>query len=393
MLATMKAFLCALCVSVALSCAKVRAAEEGKQMDKGSKAWMYIGSRGGKGGGIFRATFDLNTGAIGPMQPETDVTSGSFMALDSKQQRMFVVGEAPGPDGKGRGTLSSFDIDPSSGTLKLINQQDVKGKGPCHLAVDEKGGHVIIANYSVGSVSALPVDKSGRLAEATALVLHSGKGPNPKRQEMPHAHCTTIDPIAKTVVVADLGTDKVILYPLPDASGKLPEEKGAPYLSVAPGTGPRHVAFSRDGKFLYVLGELISTVTVFQRDAGGKGFNEVQVISSLPDDYKGINWPSEITVHPSGKFLYASNRVFDSIAIFAIDQVAGKLTLKGQAMTQGKNPRHFQLDPAGKFLIAANQDGNNLVVFAIDQDTGALTPTGVKADVPTPFCVIFVPQP
>jgi 6-phosphogluconolactonase len=222
-------------------------------------------------------------------------------------------------------------------------------------------------------------------------------GPNKERQEAPHAHW--IEPSAhnRFVYVADLGLDRVLIYKFDAAKGTLtpganssPANPGDPFsATLNPGTGPRHVAFSRDGNFMYVLGELQSNVTVFKNDAR-ETFGQVQQISALPAGFSGRNDAAEIAIHPNGKFLYTSNRGHESIAVFAIEPKTGTLTLIADAPTGGKEPRHFALDPTGQYLLAENQLSGNIVEFRIDPATGKLTATGEVTQVPAPVCVAFL---
>jgi 6-phosphogluconolactonase len=263
------------------------------------------------------------------------------------------------------------------------------GAGPCHLNVHPSGRLLFAANYVSGSLAVISVREDGSLEPAAQLIQHTGTpGPVADRQEGPHAHCVALDPTGRYVLAADLGLDQVLVYRI-DLDGRRLAPADPPAVAMAPGAGPRHIAFHPDGRWLYVTGELDSTLTVFSWDAERGRLEHVQVIGTLPAGWTGTNYPAEVAVAPSGRFVYMSNRGHDSIASFAADPATGKLTSAGHQPTQGSFPRHFALDPSGAFMVAANQDGDNVVVFRVDGETGQLTPTGHAVTVPMPVCVRF----
>ena len=221
--------------------------------------------------------------------------------------------------------MSAFAIEPKTGKLTLLNQQSSGGGGPCHLAVDAKGKCVLTANYGSGSVAVLPIRPDGSLGTPATTIQHAGSGANPERQAGPHAHFICPSPDNRFALACDLGLDKVIAYQL---DAKVPELKPAmpEFAKVAPGAGPRHLAFSPDGNFVYVINEMISSITAFRYEPRTAAMTEVQTISTLPKDSATTSYCAEIAMHPTGKFLYGSNRGHDSIAVFAVDQKSGKLT-------------------------------------------------------------------
>jgi 6-phosphogluconolactonase len=263
------------------------------------------------------------------------------------------------------------------------------GSGPCHLVLDNEGRNILVANYGSGSVAVLPVAADGRLSEATDVEQHAGKSVNPRRQEGPHAHCVTLDPAGRRVFVCDLGLDKVMIYRFDSAKGELTPNDPA-FAAVGPGAGPRHMAFRPDGRFAYVINELDSTVTALAYDAVSGALSEVQTVPTLPPDFDGENTTAEIAVHPSGKYLYGSNRGHDSVALFEIAEDAGTLTFVETHDTGGRTPRHFELDPAGERLIVAHQATDTLVVCGVDGASGRLKPSGALVEAPTPVCVKFL---
>jgi 6-phosphogluconolactonase len=262
------------------------------------------------------------------------------------------------------------------------------GADPCYVDVDASGRFVLIANYTGGNVAVFPVERDGSLGEATDMKQYRGSSANRERQEGPHAHFIALDPTNSFVYSCDLGTDKIMIFRFDARNGKLlPGEQ--PWVQVKPGTGPRHLAFHPSGKYVFVLNELHSTVTVFTRDPEKGRLKELQTLTTLPQDFKGTNTGADIHVSPDARFLYCSNRGHDSIAIFAIDPRNGSLNSLGNESTRGKTPRNFAIDPSGAFLLVANQKSDHIVVFRIDQRTGRLSSTGHIAEAPSPVCLKF----
>jgi 6-phosphogluconolactonase len=257
--------------------------------------------------------------------------------------------------------------------------------------VDHTGRFVLVANYIGGSVCVLPIQENGRLGEATDFVQHHGSSVNPDRQLAPHAHSFNIDAGNQFGFVADLGTDKIVVYKLDLDGGKLlPND--FPWAEAKAGAGPRHFDFHPDGRHAYVINELDSTVTAFDYQPESGTLNAKQTISTLPESYAGTSHCADVHVSPSGRFLYGSNRGHDSIAIFAIDENSGELSSVGHQSTQGETPRNFAIEPAGNFLLAANQDSDTIVTFKVDQETGRLDPTGQVTQVPVPVCIKMIPS-
>jgi 6-phosphogluconolactonase len=349
--------------------------------------------------GIYSFQLDAATGKMTAPALAAESPDPSFIAVHPDGRHLYAVNEA----GK-NSMVSAFAIDEASGKLTLLNQRSALGEDPCYISFDRSGKFVLIANYSSGNVAVFPILSDGRLGEHTAVMKDSGTlGSDKERQEAPHAHW--IEPSAhnRFVYVADLGLDRVLIYKFDAAKGTLTAgeaKPGGPNSSAAnpdapfsaalnPGTGPRHVAFSRDGNFMYVLGEMKSSVTVFKNDAR-ETFRRVQQICALPAGFSGRNDAAEIAIHPNGKFLYTSNRGDESIAVFTIDPKTGTLTLIADVPTGGKEPRHFAIDPTGQYLLAENQFSGNIVEFRIDPATGKLTATGAVLQVPSPVCLAFL---
>lgn len=345
--------------------------------------------------GIYGFEFDADTGKLTPKGVAAETPDPSWVVVHPSGKFLYAANEA----GKAS-TVSAFAMDTKSGKLTQLNQLPALGEDPCYLSFDRTGKYLFVANYTSGNVVVFPLGADGQLGVATANVHDEGElGPNKERQESPHAHW--IEPFIgdHSVYVGDLGLDRVMRYGFDPTNGTLstgPVQSNWSHsvldlsAKLARGTGPRHAAFSPKG-VLYVLGELQSTVTAFQMIGPDDSVpTSFQRISALPKRFSGRNDAAEIALHPSGKFLYTSNRGEDTIAIFAIDPRKGTLTRIENVPTQGKEPRHFAIDPTGRYLLAENQNSNTIVEFRIDAATGKLTPTGEVVHVPSPVCLAFL---
>lgn len=355
------------------------------------KLWVFVGTytrRGSKG--IYAFQLDLASGIPSPIFLAAETVNPSFLALHPTHRFLYAVGEVSETGGARTGAVHAFALDPATGKLSFLNSQPSKGAGPCHLVVDGEGRHVLVANYSGGSVAVLPILSDGRLGEATAFIQHQGRSVHPQRQTAPHAHSINVDPANRFAFVADLGLDQVLIYRFDPHRGTL-APNDPPFAATAPGAGPRHFAFHPNGRFAYVINELNSTITAFRYDASRGSLSEIQTLSTLPEGFSGENTTAEVQVHPSGRFLYGSNRGHDSIVLFAVDPETGLLQLVGHRSTQGRTPRHFGIDPTGTYLLAANQDSDTIVFFRIDPGTGQLQPTGQVVEVSMPVCVKMIP--
>jgi 6-phosphogluconolactonase len=363
---------------------------EAKPKGKGT-LMVYIGTyTTTKSKGIYIFRLDPATGELTEAGVSPEVANPSFVTIHPNHRFLYAVNEVDNFDGTKSGAVSAFSIDPATGGLTLLNQKSSHGDGPCHVSVDHSGKNVLVANYGAGSIASLPILADGKLGEATCTVQHEGSSVNKSRQEGPHAHSIYPDPAGHYVLTADLGLDKVFIYRYDAAKGVLTASSPA-YTATEPGAGPRHIAFYPKGHYAYVINEMGNTVVANTYDPHTGLMTPLQSVPTLPADFTGDNTTAEIAIHPSGKFLYGSNRGHDSIAIFTIDPETGKLTAAGHQPTQGKTPRNFAIDPTGQFLIAANQNSDNVVVFRIDQQTGQLTPTGHSVEVPMPVCITFLP--
>lgn len=357
------------------------------------KYLFYVGTyteEGSKSKGIYAYRFDEATEQITPLGLAAETTNPSWVALHPNGRFLYAANEVKDYKGPNSGGVSAFSIDRATGKLTFLNEVPSRGADPCYVSLDKTGKYVLVANYTGGSVAVFPVHQDGSLGEASDFIQRTGHGTDPKRQEGPHAHSINLSPDNRFAIVDDLGLDQTQVYRFDSGTGKL-TPNNHPSDNVMDGSGPRHFALRPDGKFAYVISEMAGTVTVFSNDAAQGTLRRVQTISTLPKDFKGDIEDAEVAVHPSGKFLYASNRGDgNSIAAFAIDSAKGTLTPIEYASTQGKTPRSFEIDPTGNFLFAENEKSNNIVVFRIDNKTGRLTPTGKVVDVDEPVDVKFL---
>lgn len=355
---------------------------------------VYVGTytRGSDSQGIYQLSMDSQTGKLSLVNVTENVDNPSFLAIHPNQKFLYAVNEVRNFQGQKSGAVSAFSIDPQSGNLTFLNQQASRGGDPCHLVVDATGKYVLVANYGGGNICSLPLLKNGTLKESTSFVQHTGSSVNPVRQKAPHAHSINLDPHNQHAIVADLGIDQLRVYQFNAEDGSLTPNP-VPGFKLSPGAGPRHFTFHPSGKWGYVINELNLTVTAMNYDANTGTFEEIQTIPTVPTgtDFKG-NSTAEVQVHPSGKFLYGSNRGPNTLAMYRIDEQTGKLTSIGFQPAGGAMPRNFKIDPSGTFLLAANQNTNNIVVFRIDQKTGLLESTGHEIQVPKPVCIKFLPS-
>jgi 6-phosphogluconolactonase len=352
-----------------------------------AEALAYVGTytHDGPSRGIYR----LRVGAAGALRLDgvaAATPDPSFVAVHPSGRFVYAVNELTEFDGAPSGAVSAFARDPAAGTLTPLNQRASGGGAPCYVTVDRAGRFALVANYVGGSVATLPIGADGRLGEIAALVQHRGSGPNRERQEGPHAHSITLDPLNRFALVADLGLDRLMVYRFDARTGAL---AAAGETAARPGAGPRHLAFHPNGRLVYVVNELESSLTTYRYDGERGALSALQTLSLRAAGRTNANTGADVHVLPSGRFVYASNRGDDSIAVFAVDPSAGTLAPVQQRPTDGRVPRNFALDPTGRFLLAANQQSNAIVSFAIDARSGRLAPTGARVAVPAPVCVRF----
>ncbi len=357
----------------------------------GTQFITYVGTyTGARSDGIYAYRFDATTGKAESLGLVAKTANPTFIAIHPDLKHLYAANEVGEWKGSPGGYVTSFRIDATSGKLTELNQQSTVGGGPCHVTVDQTGKALLAANYGGGSVVSFPIGNDGSIAPHAAFFQHVGSSVNPGRQMEPHAHSINTSPDNRFAFVADLGTDNVLRYGLNPAEGRLLTADG-PALKLPPGSGPRHLSFSPDGRFAYVINELLSTVGVLAYSPATGALTLQQRISTLPPDFRGSSTTAEVRVHPNGHFVYGSNRGHDSLTVFRVE-ADGRLTRIENIPTGGKTPRNFNLDPTGRWLWAANQDSDSIFIFAVDGNTGHLTPTGQKLEVGSPVCIRFIPS-
>src|SRR5579859_462644 len=335
--------------------------------------------------GIYSFRYDATTGKLTAIGVAAETPDPSFVAIHPSGKFLYAVNES----GKSS-FVTSFSLDAKTGTLTQLNQVPAQGEDPCYIAFDQNGKYILVANYTSGTLAVFPILADGKIGEKTALYQDSGKlGPNKERQEGPHAHWIETSADNRYALAADLGLDQILIFQFDAAKGTLGPHI-PPGATLKAGSGPRHAIFSPNGKFLFVVSELNSTATSFAFDSKKGDLKQVNSVSTLPAEFTGRNDVAEVAIHPSGRFLYVSNRGLDNIAIFDIDLKKGTLSPVGGIPTGGKEPRHFTFDPSGTFLFVENQFSDTIVAFHVDVNTGQLTPTGDNVAVPSPVCLKFI---
>lgn len=337
--------------------------------------------------GIYAFRFDLESGALTPLGVAAETDNPTYVTFAPSGKVLYATNEIYRYEGAETGTVSAFAVDAATGRLTLLNRVVAHGTGPCHAVVDRSGRALLVANFGSGSAAVFPLAPDGSLREASAVVQDTGSGPNP-RQATPHAHAFNLTPDNRLALVSEFGTDRLAVYRFDATAGTLAPAAPA-HVALKPGSAPRHLAFHPDAKTAYSLNEIDSTIAVLRYDAARGTLEPVQTLSTLPAGFTGRNTAAEVIVHPSGKFLYASNRGHHSIAVFAID-ADDRLQLLTHVPCGGRTPRGYAVDPSGRWLITANQDTHNLAVFAIDPGKGIPQPSGRTAEVRTPVSVKFL---
>lgn len=352
------------------------------------KSKLIIGTyTSGKSVGIYIYNFDTKTGDSDSVSAIKS-SNPSFLAVSPDKKYLYAVNEDADSLNNG-GKVSAFKFDKKKKHLAFINQRPSGGNHPCYITIDKTGRWVIVANYSGGSFSVSALDKDGSISPDRKVIQHYGKSVNIERQEKAHVHQTLLTGDNKHLLVADLGTDKLIVYDFDKTTG-IASDNNNSTISVSAGSGPRHAALHPSGKYVYLTEELSGTVAAFTFSDNGK-LKLMQRISAVPEDYKGTLSGADIHVSPDGKFLYASNRgELNNLVIYKIDEATGVLSVVGFQPTLGIKPRNFSFDPTGNFLLVANQDSDNISVFTVNHETGLLTDTGKSINVPNPVCLVWI---
>jgi 6-phosphogluconolactonase len=351
---------------------------------------VYVGTYTGTGSeGIYAYRFNPASGELKSIGLVAKTDNPSFLVMDANGKFLYAVNELDSFQQKASGAISVFSINKETAALQLMQQIPSLGAAPCHVSLDKSGRYLLVANYNGGNAAVFPIASDGTLGQQSAFIQNSGSSINAARQTGPHAHFIQVTNDNNYAMIADLGIDQVIVQKFDSNAGTLtPLDSG--FVKVTPGSGPRHLAYAPDGKFVYVLNELTSSISAFTFDQSSGKMNEIQVLSTLPDNFSGSNSTAEIAIDAQGKFLYASNRGDDTIAIYSIDNSDGKLTFIDRIPTGGKTPRHFEIDPSGQWLFAANQNSDNIVVFKIDQTNGQLILQSEISGISSPVCVRFL---
>ena len=347
--------------------------------------YVYFGTHSrGPGIGFSVAHFDTDTGALTQPRFLTEAVEPAYFVIHPDGRHLYTCNSGS------PGGVSAYEIDRATGQLTLLNKEPSGGGDASYVCLDQTGRFVLVANYEGGNIAVFALQPDGRIGGRTAFAQHTGSSVDPKRQTHAYAHSIIVDPTNRFALVADLGVDKLFVYRFDEKNGSL-RPNDPPFATVRPGSGPRHVKFHPNGRWVYLINEMGCTVTAFNWDSDHGALTEFQTISTLPADFKGASTCAEIKVHPNGRFLYGSNRGHDSLAVFAIDSTTGRLAPLEYVSTRGKIPRNFTFDPTGRWILCTNHGSDNAVVFRVDATTGRLTPTGQPVSVPSPFCERFLP--
>lgn len=332
---------------------------------------------------IYLADFDAATGKLSEPVSVAEYNGPGWIEFHPSKPVLYAVGRPKEEFPDKTGALAAFSIGEDN-KLTFLGEASTAGRGPCHLAVDATGKTVAIANYGDGALTTIKLDDKGVPTTPGSVIVKVGSGPT-ERQKGPHSHGVYFDKSNSFLFEPDLGVDKVLVYKL-NAGDSTVVEAGA--LQTKPGAGPRHMTFSADEKHAYVINELDNTILVASNDGKG-GLKEIQTVPTLPEDFEGKSTTSEIEVHPSGKFVYGSNRGHDSIVVFARDTETGKLTFVQHAPCGGKTPRHFKIDPSGKWMLVGHQASDTISVLPLDPATGKLGEPTSTVSAPSPICLLF----
>ena len=339
----------------------------------------------GKSNGIYVYDFNPATGQA-TLKGNVASENPSFLSVSADRKYVYAVNE----NGDGKGAVSAYAFDEEAGQLRFLNQQLTQGDHPCHITTDASGTHVIVSNYSGGNISVFPIQQDGSLGPIKQLIQHKGSGPDRSRQQGPHVHSAFFSPDEKHVYVQDLGTDKVHIYDYRPESKDSPLVPAAqPFAEGTPGGGPRHIAQTADGRFIYLVQEMTAQVKVYQQENGK--LQPIQEIAINEAGFSGRNGAADIKLSPDGRFGYASNRGdANTLAIYQVNATDGTLVKVGNQAVLGRSPRNFAISPDGRYLLVANQNTDEVVIFSRDLDTGLLKDTGSRIGVGAPVCLVFV---
>ncbi|MEZ5106146.1 MAG: lactonase family protein [Draconibacterium sp.] len=345
---------------------------------------FYVGTFTSEGAdGVYLCGFNEETGELSLLKTFKGLDNPAFLRISPNQKYIYVATRPSDVIEPSGGFVAAYKIN-DDGSVKFLNKQVSGGVEPCHVDVSADGKYVATANYVKGTVALFPVNNDGSLQPASSVIENKGSGPDKSRQLGPHAHSVKFSPWGNEVFSADLGTDQLNIMHM--ENGKL-VQRGQEFMKLEPGAGPRHFEFSKKGRVVFVISELNSTITSFEMN--GNNWVKKQVISTLPNDFKGESYCADIHISNDGRFLYGSNRGHNSIAVFRVDDKQNLSTV-GFVPVEGNWPRNFSLTPDGNFMLVANQRSGNITVFKVDRNSGALKFTGKEIKLPSPVCIEFL---
>jgi 6-phosphogluconolactonase len=354
--------------------------------------FVYIGTAVYEGGSptndIYLANLNLTSGELTPLGIAGHAVNPGFIAIHPNRKFLYTTSEYGNYQGKKSGAVNAFSIDRQTGRLHLLNTVASGAPNPSFVALDKTSRYAAVSNY-YGGVAVFPIEQDGKLGAVSSYMQETGSSVNRERQDAPHAHSVNFSPDNRFTIAADLGLDKLLVYRFDASTGKLSPNE-FPFAKFEPGSGPRHFAFAPNGKFVYVINELQSTLTVLTYDPATARMHPIESVSTLPSDFHGPKSGAEVEVSSSGKFVYTSNRGHDSITVFAIKPDDGTVSAIQHESTQGKTPRNFEIDPTGRYLLVGDQDSDKVVVFRVDSQTGRLSPTGHSLAATAPVCIKFM---
>jgi len=332
--------------------------------------------------GISRMLSQVRAGWPSPKSIVRGVQDPVYLAVHPNGRYLYSADQLPVP------SVSAFRIEPATGKLAILNSKSSAGTSPVFLTVDKTGSDVLVTNYDGGNVAVLPIGPDGYLRDAASVVSHRSSGVS--RDRAPHPHSINLSPDNRFAIVADAGLDRVYVYRFDPRAGTL-APNDPPFVETPAGAGARHLSFHPNGRFAWLIEESGSSIRTLEWDPAKGVFSLLGTVRTIPEDFRGENGTAEILVDPSGKYLYGSNRGYDSIAVFAIDAATGGLTPVENVSTRGSRPRSFAIDPSGRYLFVANVETQSVIEFRIDQLTGRLAMTGTILQVPYPASVKFAP--
>jgi 6-phosphogluconolactonase len=352
---------------------------------------FYVGSSGQQEHSIFLCELDTELQTFAVLDSFAGAAGASYLAPSPDFHIIYAINQERSDPELKHSTVSSFAVDPETLGLRLINSQSSQGRGICHIHCSQDGKHIFAANYNSGHASAFPVLENGQIQAATSVAIGEGNGPVENRQEGPHAHQVMLDPSQGFLLVPDLGTDKVMIYAFDPESGQLSPNALQPFFKLAPGAGPRHLAFHPEGKYLYVVNELNATITACSWDPSEGKLTEINTLGTVEESHEGMKYPAAVRVHPNGNFVYASTRGENScISVFSIGENGSVERI--QVRTQVPLwPRDFNIDPSGRYLVSAGERSNDIRLYTIDQESGMLEETESSLELPAPANILFIP--